>query len=138
AFVIGGPANDNNNNPLNSIESELKHNHGLTPGATVQATAQLTPQQYINLIVQNMTLDQKLGQMMIVQFLGPSYGLDISTMISQYDVGAVLVLTVNGNIVDKTQLKGLIAQMQGGSSGNIPLALAIDQEGGYVDRLVNL
>src|SRR6266487_1625973 len=133
AFVIGGPAHEDNNNPLNSIESELKHNHGLTPGATAQATPQLTPQQYINLVVQNMTLDQKLGQMMIVQFVGPTYSLDISTMISQYHVGAVLLFTVNNNISDKVQLKGLIQQMQRNSS--IPMIVAIDQEGGTVDRL---
>lgn len=137
AFVIGGPGSAGNNNLLTTINNELKHNHGLTPGATAQATAPpLTPQQYINLVVQNMTLDQKLGQMLIVQFLGPTYSLDISTMISQYHVGAVLLFTVNNNIVDKQQLKGLIQQMQSNSS--IPLAVAIDQEGGTVDRLQSL
>ena len=136
AFVIGGPASAGNNNLLTNINNELKHNHGLTPGATAQPTAALTPQQYINLVVQNMTLDQKLGQMMIVQFLGPTYSLDISAMISQYHVGAVLLFTANNNIVDKQQLKGLIQQMQSNSS--IPLAVAIDQEGGTVDRLQSL
>ena len=137
AFVIGGPAGTGNNNLLATINNELKHHHGLAPGATAQATAtSLTPQQYINLVVQNMTLDQKLGQMLIVQFFGPTYSLDISTMISQYHVGAVLLFTVNNNIVDKQQLKGLIQQMQSNSS--IPLAVAIDQEGGTVDRLQSL
>ncbi len=130
AFVIGGPVTGNDN-PLAIIKKELHHD--LTPGATVQATPQLTPQQYINLIVQNMTLDQKLGQMMIVQFVGPNYSLDISTMISQYHVGAVLLFTANNNISDKAQLKGLIQQMQ--SNISIPMIVAIDQEGGMVDRL---
>lgn len=134
AFVIGGPANTNDSNPLVIVKNQL--NHGLTPGATAQATPQLTPQQFINLIVQNMTLDQKLGQMMIVQFVGPTYSLDISTMISQYHVGAVLLFTANNNIVDKAQLKGLIQQMQSNSS--IPMVVAIDQEGGTVDRLKSL
>jgi beta-N-acetylhexosaminidase len=57
-------------------------------------------------------------------------------MISQYHVGAVLLFTANNNIVDKQQLKGLIQQMQSNSS--IPLAVAIDQEGGTVDRLQSL
>lgn len=134
AFVIGGPANTNDSNPLAIVKNKLNHNP--TPGATAQATPQLTPQQFINLILQNMTLDQKLGQMMIVQFVGPTYSLDISTMISQYHVGAVLLFTVNNNIVDKAQLKGLIQQMQSNSS--IPLVVAIDQEGGTVDRLKSL
>ncbi len=134
AFVIGGPANTDENNPITIINKEL--NQGLTPGVTAQATPQLTPQQYINLVVQHMTLDQKLGQMMIVQFVGPTYSLDISTMISQYHVGAVLLFTVNNNIADKAQLKGLIQQMQSNSS--IPMVVAIDQEGGTVDRLKTL
>src|SRR5438105_12317337 len=83
-----------------------------------------------------MTLDQKLGQMMIVQFVGPSYSLDLSTMINQYGVGAVLLFAANSNIVNKPQLKGLIQQMQHNST--VPLAIAIDQEGGVVDRLANL
>jgi beta-N-acetylhexosaminidase len=54
-------------------------------------------------------------------------------MISQYHVGAVLLFTANNNIIDKAQLKVLIQQMK--SSSSIPLAIAIDQEGGTVDRL---
>jgi beta-N-acetylhexosaminidase len=74
--------------------------------------------------------------MLIVQFVGPSYSLDLSTMISQYGVGAVLIFAANNNIVNKAQLKGLIEEMQHNST--IPLAVAIDQEGGLVDRLVDL
>ena len=136
AFVIGGPPGAGNNNVLATTNNELRHHHGPTPGATAQATTHLTPQQYINLVVQNMTLDQKLGQMMIVQFPGSTYTLDISTMISQYHVGAVILYPANNNIIDKAQVKGLIQQMQSNSS--IPLVVSIDQEGGTVDRLINL
>ena len=136
AFVLGGPSNTDDSNPLAIIKKGLNHHHDLTPGVTAQATPQLTPQQFINLIVQNMTLDQKLGQMMIVQFVGPTYSLDISTMINQYHVGAVLLFTANNNIADKVQLKGLIQQMQ--SNTSIPMIVAIDQEGGTVDRLKSL
>ncbi|HKV59910.1 MAG TPA: glycoside hydrolase family 3 N-terminal domain-containing protein, partial [Ktedonobacteraceae bacterium] len=109
-----------------------------TPGASATATP-ITPAQYIDDIIQNMTLDQKLGQMMIVQFIGSTYLPDISAMINQYNVGAVLLFTANNNVIDRTQLTGLISQMQHDSTRNgIPLALAIDQEGGYVDRLIKL
>jgi beta-N-acetylhexosaminidase len=136
AYVLGGPSTASDKNLLQTVNKDIQQNHKPTPGATGQPAQQLTPQQYINLIMQRMTLDQKLGQMMIVQFVGPTYGLDISTMVSQYNVGAVLIFTANNNIVDKTQLKGLISQMQ--SNSTIPLAVAIDQEGGTVDRLINL
>lgn len=117
--------------------SLLKH---LVPSAQLTSgTANaklLIAQRYIDLIVQKMTLDQKLGQMMIVQFLGPSYSLELSTMVNRYNAGAVLLSAANNNIVDKTQLKDLIQQMQ--SNSPIPLAVATDQEGGVVDRLAAL
>lgn len=132
AYVLGGSTNTSNPNLLSSIAKRLhsKPTPGTSPGQ------QLTPQEYIDLIVQNMTLDQKLGQMMIVQFFGPSYSPDLSTMVTQYNVGAALIFGINNNIVDKSQLQSLIQQMQRNSA--IPLAVAIDQEGGTVDRLVHL
>ncbi len=129
AYILGGPRNISDPNLLKDIAKQLHRSP--TP------KGHLTPQQYIDLIVKSMTLDQKLGQMMIVQFTGPDYGLDISTMISQYNVGAVLIFAANQNIESKSQLKNLIAQMQNNSKP-IPLAVAIDQEGGTVDRLINL
>ena len=136
AFVLGGSTVNHATNPLDAVKKKLQHP---TPGASATATATLTPAQYIDEIIQNMTLDQKLGQMMIVQFYGSTYMPDISAMINQYNVGAVLLLSVNNNIISRPQLSGLIAQMQHNSMQNgLPLAMAIDQEGGYVDRLVAL
>src|SRR5579885_1987931 len=133
SYVLAGPDNSNNN-VLNKIKQQLHATP--SPGTTATARTQMTPQQYINLIVQNMTLDQKVGQMMLVQFVGPQYSYDISTMISQYDIGAVLLFTANNNIISKPQLTGLIQQMQKNSA--VPLIVAIDQEGGLVDRLAKL
>lgn len=130
AYVLGGPSSNSDPNLLNNISKHLK----ATPGTTTKT--RLTPAQYINLIVNGMSLDQKLGQMMIVQFVGPAYSLELSTMVSQYHVGAVLIFAANQNIHDKAQLKGLIRQMQANST--LPMAIAIDQEGGYVDRLATL
>ncbi|MGI9057191.1 MAG: glycoside hydrolase family 3 protein [Ktedonobacteraceae bacterium] len=134
AYVLGGPASSGDPNLLKNIANLLQATP--KPGAKTQPTHQITPQDYINFIVNHMSLAQKLGQMMIVQFVGPDYGLEISTMVTQYNVGAVLIFPANNNVVSKTQLKGLIQQMQSNSA--IPLAVAIDQEGGTVDRLVKL
>src|SRR5947209_7147718 len=132
ASVLGGPGTVSNSPLLGGIEGQIYHNTPI-PDATTRPTLQITPQQYVDLIVQRMTLDQKLGQMMIVQFVGPSYSFDLSTMINQYGVGAVLIFAANNNIVSKAQLKGLIQQMQ--ATSTVPMAVAIDQEGGVVDRL---
>jgi beta-N-acetylhexosaminidase len=123
-------------NLLTQVAQRIRQ-HTPTPGTTGQATPPTqTPLQIVNTLLSSMTLDEKLGQMMMIQFTGPDYSLQLSTMISQYKVGAVLVFSANGNIVSKSQLKGLIAQMQ--QNAFLPLAVAIDQEGGTVDRLINL
>ncbi|GAC1460573.1 MAG: hypothetical protein PVSMB2_21070 [Ktedonobacteraceae bacterium] len=131
AYVLGGPGSAGNSNILSGIGSQP-----VKPGTTAQPTHKLTPEEYVNLVIQKMSLDQKLGQMMIVQFTGPAYSLELSTMVKQYNVGSVLIFAANQNILSKDQLKGLIGQMQADSP--IPLAVAIDQEGGYVDRLAAL
>src|SRR5579885_2876191 len=131
ASVLGGPVSNATPDLLKNVNKQLQGN--ATPGTKKQA---LTPQQYIDLIVHNMTLDQKLGQMMMVQFTGPDYSPALNTMLAQYNVGAVLLYYSNNNILNKMQLKNLDQQMQQGRT--IPLAIAIDQEGGQVDRLLNL
>ena len=131
AYVLGGPQSAGDPNILKGIG-----NQPLKPGAKDQPGHKMTPDEYVNLVVQKMSLDQKLGQMMIVQFVGPAYSLELSTMVKQYNAGAVLIFAANQNIISKDQLKGLIGQMQKDSP--IPLAVAIDQEGGYVDRLAAL
>jgi beta-N-acetylhexosaminidase len=135
AFVLDGTASKADPGLLKTVARQLRTQ--LAPGATAQILRRLTPQEYIDTLVQNMTLDQKLGQMMIVQFVGPEYGPDISAMISQYNVGAVLLYNVNNNIQNNTQLKSLTSQIHENSIP-IPIVVAIDQEGGAVDRLVNL
>lgn len=124
-----------NQNLLTQIAQRLQHSP--TPGGgTATATPPPTPTQVVNLLMSNMTLDEKLGQMMMVQFTGPAYSPQLDAMISQYKVGSVLVFAANGNIVSKTQLKALNSQMQ--KNAFLPLAISIDQEGGTVDRLIDL
>jgi beta-N-acetylhexosaminidase len=126
--------NTPNQNLLTQIAQQLQHSP--TPGGKATATPAVNPMQVVNLLMSNMTLDEKLGQMMMVQFTGPDYSPQLEAMISQYKVGSVLVFSANGNIVSTPQLKGLLAQMQ--KNAFLPLAISIDQEGGTVDRLIKL
>lgn len=123
-----------NQNLLTQIAQQMLHSP--TPGGTATATPPPSPTQIVNLLLSQMTLDEKLGQMMMVQFTGPDYSPQLDAMISQYKVGSVLVFAANGNIVSKSQVKNLVAQMQ--KNAFLPLAVSIDQEGGTVDRLVSL
>jgi beta-N-acetylhexosaminidase len=120
AYVLGGGSNTQKTNLLSSIGNQ-------------QTT---TPKQYIDTIIRHMTLDQKLGQMMLVQFIGSNFSLDLNTMLNQYYIGSVLLLTGNHNIVNKVQLTNLTQQIQ--NSSTLPVAISLDQEGGVVDRLADL
>ncbi len=120
-------------NLLAQIAQQLAHTP--TPGSKSTGTpAPPTPTQIANLLLSKMTLDEKLGQMMMVQFAGQNYSPDLDAMINQYHVGAVLYFQFN--IGSKSQLTGLNSEMQ--HNAYLPLLVAVDQEGGTVDRLTNL
>jgi beta-N-acetylhexosaminidase len=88
------------------------------------------------------TLDEKIGQMLMVGFRGTSATADssIAHAIRQYHLGSVILFdvdvergTADRNIVSPTQLKALVDSVQ--SFARVPLFVAIDQEGGRVNRL---
>src|SRR5258708_20024384 len=105
AFVLGGPASKGNPNLLKNVANQLHTK--LAPGATARAMPHFTPQEYLEALVQNMTLHQQLGQLMIVQFVGPQYGPDISTMLSQYILRSALLSAVHNTIPTRPHLTRL-------------------------------
>ena len=82
------------------------------------------------------SLDQMIGQMLIVGFYGqsPSEGWT-RKLIAQVHTGKVGgVLLMEQNIVSKTQLARLTEALHG-AGPPLPLLIAVDQEGGAVQRL---
>ncbi|GER89440.1 hypothetical protein KDW_36020 [Dictyobacter vulcani] len=122
-----------------TTQAMTKNQAGQNNATSSRKTAKtvVTPQAYTNQLVSKMSLDQKLGQMMMVQFVGATYSLPLATMVNQYHVGSVLLFYANGNIVDKSQLKTLTHDLQR-SQPDLPVSIALDQEGGTVDRLQEL
>ncbi len=98
------------------------------------ATQKLTPEQYAATLLPRLTLDQKLGQMMIVQFAGLQPTPDAIQMINAQGAGGVLLF--EANISSASQIKSLNAQLK--QLSPIPLITAVDQEGGTVNRLINI
>ncbi|HLI72028.1 MAG TPA: glycoside hydrolase family 3 N-terminal domain-containing protein [Ktedonobacteraceae bacterium] len=84
-------------------------------------------------LVQRMSLDQKLGQMVISEFYGPALSSDLQQMIHGSQIGGVLIENANGNAQTRTQLVTLIKAMQ--SQAAIPLFVSTDFEGGPVNEL---
>jgi beta-N-acetylhexosaminidase len=116
-----------------------------TPDLTATAIAVQQQQQQANLakvqqLMQNMTLDDKLGQMIMVEYIGTQYAdTELPAMITQNHVGGFLLQRANHNfdppLNTVATASAFIAQAQKDSP--IPLLVAIDQEGGLVNKLVD-
>lgn len=86
-----------------------------------------------------MTLDQKLGQLLIVEYIGNSYtGTDLQYMIAQQYVGGFLYQEINQNFTPPYDVISNVAALsrQATSDAKIPLLIGTDQEGGLVNRLL--
>lgn len=88
----------------------------------------------IKLQIQQMTVEEKVGQMVIVGVEGDTFNSSIRKMIEDYHVGGFIFM---GNSIKGTsQLLKLINDIKAANADNkIPLFLSLDQEGGRVDRM---
>ncbi|MDD4036003.1 MAG: glycoside hydrolase family 3 protein [Bacilli bacterium] len=82
-------------------------------------------------MIKNMTLDQKIGQMLIVYYNSDTYDSVLGSVIKNINPGGFILFA--NNIANDNQLKGFINGMQ--EDSNIPMFITIDQEGGLVQRL---
>jgi beta-N-acetylhexosaminidase len=84
--------------------------------------------------VTNMTLNEKIGQLLFVGISGTSLNQNDLNLIQKYKVGGLILYS--HNLVDTTQSVNLLNSIKNQNSTNaIPLFLGVDQEGGNVSRL---
>ncbi len=89
-------------------------------------------------ILARMTLDQKVGQLFLVSFSGPTLSPALRRMIAEHHIGGVVLFKIAGNVISAQQVAQLIndAQRLATRSGaGVPLFIAVDEEGGRVSRL---
>lgn len=89
-------------------------------------------------IMAGMSLDQKLGQLIVVEYLGNSYeSSGLQYMVTQQYVGGILYQYVNHNFsAPEDTVDGMQAFSQRiQHDAKVPLLLGTDQEGGQVNRL---
>lgn len=82
-------------------------------------------------ILNQMTLEEKIGQMMITGFHGTTANDDVNYMLNNYHLGGIILF--DRNMESKAQVKALTESLQNGRK--IPLFFAIDEEGGQVARM---
>ncbi len=87
-------------------------------------------------MIAEMTIEEKVGQLIMVGFEGPQANEAIETHISERFVGGVVLFSQN--IQSPKQTAELTNELQGlarATTHQIPLFIGIDQEGGWVIRL---
>ncbi|MEP7137923.1 MAG: beta-N-acetylhexosaminidase [Chloroflexota bacterium] len=82
-----------------------------------------------------LTLEQKIGQVMVIGFDGMAVDAELRRMISEYHIGGVILFA--RNVQAPQQIAALTNELQkiALESGSPGLFVAIDQEGGRVARL---
>lgn len=90
----------------------------------------------IKVMIEDMTLEEKIGQLLIVGLEG--------THISERDIAQMDTNKVGGfilfsrNIENKSQVIELLNSLKSNNNNEIPLFLSVDEEGGIVSRLKNI
>lgn len=92
--------------------------------------ARMIPAQYADTILSQMSLHDKIAQMIMIKLIGPTMTTQEAQMVQQQHVGAILAF---GDAINTTsQVRRLTSDLQHRAS--IPLFVATDQEGEYVNR----
>lgn len=94
-----------------------------------------TPKDVVREILQTMSIEEKVGQLLIFGFHSTTTNAHIAKLIRDHHVGGVNLLRYN--IVDREQTKQLASDLQQlykPDNHNLPFIIAVDQEGGTVVR----
>ncbi len=85
-------------------------------------------------MVNHMTLEEKLGQMMIVGVDGTTVDKNALELLKKYHVGGIILFDTN--MQTRTQVQQLLSQLKANADDKgLPLFAAVDQEGGLVTRM---
>ena len=125
-FLLTGCGYKKDNEINNSITNDEKENINSTDEIMREEKEPIDDK------INSMTLDEKIGQMIITGFNGSEYNDDMDRLINEYKVGGVILFA--RNIEDSNQMIDLTRALQE-NNNNLPLFISIDEEGGRVSRL---
>ncbi len=118
-----------------------------TTTTTIVTTTTTAAPDPVAIIVAGLTLDEKIGQLLMPVVEGTSGaeahpgnvrlgGIETAAgLVDAFRLGGVLYL--GSNIVDAGQLSTFSAELQAASSPTVGMLIAVDQEGGRVQRVVD-
>lgn len=97
-------------------------------------TKPLTIKQRVDNKLKEMTLDEKIGQLLIISFNGTSMSANLKNDLIKYKPGGVILFA--NNFSNYNTSINLVKDIQ--STGEVPLFISVDQEGGKVQRLTSI
>lgn len=92
-------------------------------------------QLFVTVCLAELSLNEKVGQLLMVHFRGEVINEQAKALIEQAHVGGFIYYNWANGLHSPEQVKQLSADLQRGAK--IPLLLGVDQEGGRFSRLVN-
>ncbi len=88
--------------------------------------------------IETMTLEQKVGQLLMVSFHGDTVNEGAKTLIQEVQVGGFIYYNWANGLHTPEQVDTLSRDLQTVAKNNgIPLFIAVDQEGGIINRISN-
>lgn len=88
----------------------------------------------IDEMIDQMTLEEKVGQLLVIGVEGTSFSNEMDNLIRNYHVGGVIIM--GRNVATTTEMLQLINDIKKANKPNKnPLFLSVDEEGGRVSRL---
>lgn len=97
------------------------------------SSAQVEKPDPVEEILKSMTIEEKVGQMMLVGVHGTEINDDIRFILNQYHYGGIIFF--DRNMHDKAQVKKFSEEINAAANQKLPLFFALDEEGGRVARM---
>jgi beta-N-acetylhexosaminidase len=88
--------------------------------------------------IHELTLEEKVGQVLMVHFIGEKINDDAKALVQDLKVGGVIYYNWANKLnspVQVAELSSGLQQLAADTSSHIPLFIAVDQEGGVVSRM---
>ena len=120
--------------PVPSIAPAGTPQSSVSPVPSTAPTSTPTPApDPVEIQLSAMTVEEKVGQLLVAGLEGHAPGPDAQTAIRDYHVGGLIFFA--HNVESAAQLAALTNAVKALNEGEIPLLLSVDQEGGRVERM---
>ena len=96
----------------------------------------MTPEERADAILARMTPAEKIGQLLMIGVHGTELNADSRFVLSEYAVGGVILF--DRNLETAAGVRAFTKELQEARHGDLPLFIAIDEEGGLVARMKDI